>query len=188
VVAGAFQIIFRAKMHANDVFSFFKNHFWHQHIKTIQNIQTILNFSKKKIQIFWERELNRVPKRSLNTFTSLQNSLHLRNRYIFRMEKKKKVSQVSFTYLNWSMRNILQSNHVLIFIPTSPNLMIPVYINIQKGIINCTVFGLHCKAWDVIKHKNESARSWNCATPGKFISVNSMSFWITVIKNETQKN
>jgi hypothetical protein len=27
VVAGAFQIIFRAKMHANDVFSFFKNHF-----------------------------------------------------------------------------------------------------------------------------------------------------------------
>jgi len=27
VVAGAFQIIFRAKMHVNDVFSFFKNHF-----------------------------------------------------------------------------------------------------------------------------------------------------------------
>ena len=68
VVAGAFQIIFRAKMHANDVFSFFKNHFWHQHIKTIQNIQTILNFSKKKkkIQNFWERRRNRVPKRSLS--------------------------------------------------------------------------------------------------------------------------
>jgi len=27
VVAGTFQIIFRAKIHANDVFSFFKNHF-----------------------------------------------------------------------------------------------------------------------------------------------------------------
>jgi hypothetical protein len=27
VVAGAFQITFRAKMHVNDVFSFFKNHF-----------------------------------------------------------------------------------------------------------------------------------------------------------------
>jgi hypothetical protein len=27
VVAGAFQKTFRAKMHANDVFSFFKNHF-----------------------------------------------------------------------------------------------------------------------------------------------------------------
>jgi hypothetical protein len=26
-VAGAFQITFRAKMHANDVFLFFKNHF-----------------------------------------------------------------------------------------------------------------------------------------------------------------
>jgi len=53
VVAGAFQITFRAKMHANDVFLFFKNHFWHQHIKMIQNIQTILNFSnKKKIKFF----------------------------------------------------------------------------------------------------------------------------------------
>jgi hypothetical protein len=27
VVAGAFQITFRAKIHVNDVFSFFKNHF-----------------------------------------------------------------------------------------------------------------------------------------------------------------
>jgi hypothetical protein len=27
VVAVAFQITFRAEMHANDVFSFFKNHF-----------------------------------------------------------------------------------------------------------------------------------------------------------------
>jgi hypothetical protein len=35
-------------MHANDIFLFFKNHFWHQHIKTIQNVQIILNFSKKK--------------------------------------------------------------------------------------------------------------------------------------------
>jgi hypothetical protein len=42
-------------MHANGVFSFFKNHFWHQHIKTIQNIQNILNFSKKTNLIFWER-------------------------------------------------------------------------------------------------------------------------------------
>jgi len=48
VIAGAFQIIFRVKIHANDVFLFLKNHFWHQHIKTIQNIQIILNFNKKK--------------------------------------------------------------------------------------------------------------------------------------------
>jgi len=27
VVAGAFQITFRVKMHVNDFFSFFKNHF-----------------------------------------------------------------------------------------------------------------------------------------------------------------
>jgi hypothetical protein len=49
VVAVAFQITFRAEMHVNDVFLFFKNYFWHQHIKTIQNVQTVLNFSKKKI-------------------------------------------------------------------------------------------------------------------------------------------
>jgi hypothetical protein len=48
VVVVAFQIVFRAEIHANDILSFFKNHFWHQHIKTIQKIQTALNFSKKK--------------------------------------------------------------------------------------------------------------------------------------------
>jgi len=48
VVVGAFQIVFRAEMHANDIFLFFKNHFWHQHIKTIKKVQTALNFSKKK--------------------------------------------------------------------------------------------------------------------------------------------
>jgi hypothetical protein len=48
VVVVAFQIAFRAEIHANDVFLFFKNHFWYQHIKTIQKVQTALNFSKKK--------------------------------------------------------------------------------------------------------------------------------------------
>jgi len=50
-------------MYANDVFSFFKNYFWHQHIKTIQNVQTILNFSKKKIQIFCKEEERRKNKK-----------------------------------------------------------------------------------------------------------------------------
>jgi hypothetical protein len=54
MVTGVFQITSRAKMHVNNVFLFFKNHFWHQHIKTIQNIQTILNFSKKKKLKFFE--------------------------------------------------------------------------------------------------------------------------------------
>jgi len=35
-------------MYANDIFSFFKNYFWYQHIKKIQNVQIVLNFSKKK--------------------------------------------------------------------------------------------------------------------------------------------
>jgi hypothetical membrane protein len=38
VVVVAFQITFRAEIHANDIFSFFKNYFLHQHIKTIQKI------------------------------------------------------------------------------------------------------------------------------------------------------
>jgi hypothetical protein len=66
VVASAFQITFRAKIHVNNVFLFFKNYCWHQHIKTIQNVQIILNFSKKKIQIFWERSRSRFPKRSIS--------------------------------------------------------------------------------------------------------------------------
>ena len=53
VVVGAFQIVFRAEIYANDVFSFFKNYFWHQHIKTIQKVQTALNFSKKKKFKIW---------------------------------------------------------------------------------------------------------------------------------------
>jgi hypothetical protein len=58
VVVVAFQIAFRAEIHANDVFSFFKNHFWHQHIKTIQKVQTALNFSKKKIKLkFGEKQV-----------------------------------------------------------------------------------------------------------------------------------
>jgi hypothetical protein len=52
VVVVAFQIVFRAEIHANDVFSFFKNYFWHQHIKTIQKVQTALNFNKKNIEIW----------------------------------------------------------------------------------------------------------------------------------------
>jgi hypothetical protein len=35
VVAGVFQITFRAEMHANDFFLFLKNYFLYQHIKTI---------------------------------------------------------------------------------------------------------------------------------------------------------
>jgi hypothetical protein len=61
-------------MHANDVFSFFKNHFWHQHIKTIQNVQIILNFSKKKIKIFWKHSRSRVPKRSCSRLAWIGSS------------------------------------------------------------------------------------------------------------------
>jgi hypothetical protein len=66
VVVGAFQIAFRAEIHANDVFSFLKNHFWHQHIKTIQKVQTALNFSKKKkFQNLMKRSYERCQSTSL---------------------------------------------------------------------------------------------------------------------------
>jgi hypothetical protein len=64
VIVVAFQIAFRAEIYVNDVFSFFKNYFWHQHIKTIQKVQTTFNFSKKIIIEIWSNtgstaELNR---------------------------------------------------------------------------------------------------------------------------------
>jgi hypothetical protein len=46
VVAVPFQITFRVEMHVNDVFFYFLKIILHQHIKTIQNIQIILNFNK----------------------------------------------------------------------------------------------------------------------------------------------
>jgi hypothetical protein len=55
VVVRTFQIIFYAKIHVNDVFLFFKNYFWQQHIKTIQNIQTIINFNKKNLNFLETR-------------------------------------------------------------------------------------------------------------------------------------
>jgi hypothetical protein len=51
VVVVIFNIAFRAEIHVNNFFLFFKNHFWYQHIKTIQKVQTALNFNKKKIEI-----------------------------------------------------------------------------------------------------------------------------------------
>jgi hypothetical protein len=52
VVAVAFQITFCAEIYQNDVFLFFKNYFWDQHVKTIQNIQKNLIFTKKKLKFF----------------------------------------------------------------------------------------------------------------------------------------
>jgi hypothetical protein len=53
VVVVAFQIAFHTEIYVNDVFLFFKNHFWYQYIKTIQKVQTALNFSKKKKIKIW---------------------------------------------------------------------------------------------------------------------------------------
>ena len=63
VVAVAFQSVFRAEIHQNDVFLFLKNYFWDQH-KTIQNAQKKLIFNKKK-WFFKERGLYRVSKQCL---------------------------------------------------------------------------------------------------------------------------
>jgi hypothetical protein len=58
-------------MNINHVFSFFKNHFWHQHLKTIQKVQTALNFSKKKIQNLMKRSYEYNAKQSLQAPTNL---------------------------------------------------------------------------------------------------------------------
>jgi len=81
VIASTFQITFCAKMHVNDVFLFFKNYFWQQHIKTIQNIQTILNFNKKNSNFLGTRSQT-LPKSGIvcgcyhcSTKQSLENSV-----------------------------------------------------------------------------------------------------------------
>jgi hypothetical protein len=52
MVTVIFQITFRKKIHVKNIFLFFKNYFWQQHVKTIQNIQNTINFSIKKIKFF----------------------------------------------------------------------------------------------------------------------------------------
>jgi hypothetical protein len=58
VVMVIFQSVFHAEIHQNDVFIFFKNYFWDQHIKTIQNIKKKLIFNKKNLKFLW----NTMPK------------------------------------------------------------------------------------------------------------------------------
>jgi hypothetical protein len=79
VVVVAFQIAFRAEIHANDVFLFFKNYFWYQHIKTIQKVQTALNFSKKKKKFEIRRKTGWTaePNAPYNRFSIAINDLSL---------------------------------------------------------------------------------------------------------------
>jgi hypothetical protein len=53
VVAVAVQSAFRLEMHQNEVFLFFKNHFWHQHIKTIWKHKKKIHFKQKKKSKFF---------------------------------------------------------------------------------------------------------------------------------------
>jgi hypothetical protein len=50
VIVMTIQNVFRLKMHQNKVFSFFKNYFWYQHIKTIRKYKKII--LNKKIILF----------------------------------------------------------------------------------------------------------------------------------------
>jgi hypothetical protein len=68
VVAGAFQIAFRAEMHANDFFYFLKIIFDISTSKRSKKYKphSILAKKKKKIQIWTKRRYKRNTKRSLN--------------------------------------------------------------------------------------------------------------------------
>jgi hypothetical protein len=71
VVIVVFQITFRAEMHANDVFLY-------QHIKTIQNIQIILNFSKKKQKILNFLGMRFAPRSQMHSLISSKlNNQHI---------------------------------------------------------------------------------------------------------------
>jgi thioredoxin reductase len=77
VVAITFQIAFRAEIHVNDVFLFFKNHFSHQQIKTIQKVQTALNFSKNlKIKNLMKHSYKHNVKPSLKRVEAMTESNH----------------------------------------------------------------------------------------------------------------
>jgi hypothetical protein len=65
VVAGAFQITFRAEMHANDFFYFLKIIFDISTSKRSKKYKPHSILAKKKIQIWTKRRYKRNTKRSL---------------------------------------------------------------------------------------------------------------------------
>jgi len=117
VVMIAFQITFRTEIHGDDVFLFFKNYFWYQHIKTIQNIQ---NFSKKKIEIFRKTVCTTFPN---GVYINISNALSI-------SLKKNQSNTFYLTYrlkyiyfcLTCRLKNSLQSKSLKITIHTRANL------------------------------------------------------------------
>ena len=70
VVAVPFQNVFYLKMYQNNIFLFFKNYFWYQHIKMIWKHQKYINLKqRKKINFFqkrfWNAKTNRVLRNSI---------------------------------------------------------------------------------------------------------------------------
>jgi hypothetical protein len=75
VVAGAFQIAFRAEMHANDFFYFLKIIFDISTSKRSKKYKPHLILAKKKIQIYTKRRYKHSTKRSLRWFLGVSKDL-----------------------------------------------------------------------------------------------------------------
>jgi hypothetical protein len=108
VVPSAFQIIFCTKIHINNVFSLFKNYFWHQHIKTIQNVQTILNFNKKNFNFLKTQVEPR--SQTLPKFTLAELFNNYKVKFFLRLLKN---CMIKIHKIN---RNICKLTHILILI------------------------------------------------------------------------
>jgi hypothetical protein len=52
VVVIVFQSVFNSEKYINNIFLFFKNYFWDQHIKMIWKYQKHINLKQKKIKYF----------------------------------------------------------------------------------------------------------------------------------------
>ena len=104
IIAVAFQIVFRIEKHVNNIFSFFKNHFWYQHIKIIQKVQTTLNFNKKFFFNFSKNKSNNSAKQAISC--PFWSNLWLLTRYF--QERNNENSSLIMTHV-W----ILQSNETI---------------------------------------------------------------------------
>ena len=71
VVVVAFQSVFHSEKYANNVFLFFKNYFWDQHIKMIWKHQKQINSKqKKKFKFFRKRFWKALPNALLDPMDS----------------------------------------------------------------------------------------------------------------------
>jgi len=128
-------------------FLFFKNYFWHQHIKTIQKIQTALNFSKKKLK-FSEKQVESqsqtLPRLHHTLHPPLQKFLH----HIIQLHHHNQYHPCSWFQQHHLIIHSMHHHHPRHLPPPSPPRVIPT--TNTRTSFNCYNCCLCLTCWSIL--------------------------------------